>query len=309
MSNCDQTPRVSIGLPVYNAEAFIAEAIESLLAQTYPNIEVIISDNASSDATAEICRHYASMDPRVVFHQNPTNIGSFLNHNQLVDMARGDYFMWAGHDDVRDPRYVEECLEVLEKQPHTVLCYAKEKHVDENGRVFECRAPHLALDDPDPAVRFSELMRLDSLIEYSYGLVRKSVMARTPLHGIYADSDRVLFAEIGLYGPFVELPHTLLIRKVHSNKSTVAYPSRQERVALFDPNGAGRITFPYCREFREGFQAISRVPLAPIDRMHCYRGMLAWGWRHRRQMWSDVEYVFVALLRPFVRRFRRLAES
>src|ERR1700733_4849510 len=104
------SPRVSIGMPVRNGQKYIREAIDSIIAQTFTDWELIVCDNASTDATEEIVREYAQRDPRVPYHRNPQDIGPANNHNVGVAMSRGEYFRWHAHDDMIAPRYLEECV-------------------------------------------------------------------------------------------------------------------------------------------------------------------------------------------------------
>ena len=117
------TPRVSIGLPVYNGERFLARAIDSLLAQDFVDFELVISDNASTDGTGEISRDYAARDPRIRYHRNERNIGAVGNFNRTLDLASGEYFKWAAHDDWCAPQFLGRCVEVLDDDPSTVLCF------------------------------------------------------------------------------------------------------------------------------------------------------------------------------------------
>ncbi len=91
----EKAPKVSIGLAVYNGEKYLGQAIDSILAQTFTDFELIISDNASTDRTPEICKKYAAQDARIRYHRNPTNIGGANNENQTFRMSRGEYFRWA----------------------------------------------------------------------------------------------------------------------------------------------------------------------------------------------------------------------
>src|SRR5580692_5215252 len=93
-------PRLSIGLPVYNGEDYLAESLDALLGQTYTDFELIISDNASTDATADICRMYQEKDGRIRYIRQPNNSGSAPNHNFVSDVSHGDLFKWAGADDL-----------------------------------------------------------------------------------------------------------------------------------------------------------------------------------------------------------------
>src|SRR5215831_17134423 len=99
-------PVATIGIPVYNGEAYLEEAIRSALAQTADDLEVVISDNASTDRTAEICNDYAQQDSRVRYFRNPRNLGAAPNYNIVLANARGRYFKWLAHDDRISPSYV-----------------------------------------------------------------------------------------------------------------------------------------------------------------------------------------------------------
>lgn len=109
----DDKPLVSIGMPVYNGERYIRQALDSLLAQDYANFELIISDNVSTDGTQGICLEYAARDERIRYYRNETNLGALRNFNRVFELSSGKYFMWAAHDDVWNPAYVQEVLALL----------------------------------------------------------------------------------------------------------------------------------------------------------------------------------------------------
>src|SRR6266446_4404377 len=100
--------KVAIGMPVWNGEAFVSEAIESILAQTHGDFELVISDNASTDATAEICRSYVKQDNRIRYLRLEKNIGAAPNHIEVFRRSTGEYFKWAAHDDVLAPEFIHE---------------------------------------------------------------------------------------------------------------------------------------------------------------------------------------------------------
>src|SRR5215468_4385449 len=108
-----RAPAVSICLPVYNGENFIGEAIESIVAQTFEDIELVISDNASTDGTAEICRLAAARDRRIHYFRAEINRGLAWNHNRAFELATGTYSCWIGHDDVMHPNYINLCHDML----------------------------------------------------------------------------------------------------------------------------------------------------------------------------------------------------
>jgi glycosyltransferase involved in cell wall biosynthesis len=110
-------PQVSVGLPVYNGERFVADALASILAQTWQDLEVIVCDNASTDRTREICEAFAARDPRVRYYRNERNLGASPNWNRAFELSRGELFKWAAHDDVLCPTYIERAVAALMRSP------------------------------------------------------------------------------------------------------------------------------------------------------------------------------------------------
>jgi|694.fasta_scaffold99033_2 glycosyltransferase involved in cell wall biosynthesis len=117
-----ESPLVSIAIPVFNSESTLVAAIESALAQDYRNLEILISDNASTDNTAEICRYYQQRDTRIVFYPQPENFGMHRNFLFLLEKASGEYFRWLGSDDVISTNSISSSLRVLQLSPESVAC-------------------------------------------------------------------------------------------------------------------------------------------------------------------------------------------
>ncbi|HYL71269.1 MAG TPA: glycosyltransferase [Candidatus Dormibacteraeota bacterium] len=205
-----QPPLVSIGMPVHNAERYLSEALDSLLAQDYPNFEVIISDNASSDSTQQICEDYARRDCRVNYHRVPDNMGATWNFNRVFQLARGKYFMWAAYDDIRNPRCVSACVETLEAHPEAVLACTLIDFIDESGR-------HVPSPRRAYAIRPTGTTRLDRLRQVAqgeapfdfYGLSRRDVLARVRRDVPTWGFDVIVLLELCLRGPVVLVPDTL----------------------------------------------------------------------------------------------------
>jgi glycosyltransferase involved in cell wall biosynthesis len=293
-------PRVSIGLPVYNGERYLRLAIDSLLAQTFTDFELVISDNASSDASEAICREYAARDPRVRYYRNARNIGGSRNHNRVVELSVGEYFVMGAHDDLREPDYLRSTVEVLDADPSCVICFTRTRWIDEEGGPLPARPFDLRVDDPDPVVRFRELIRMDHMLDPTYGLMRAAILKRTPLEGQYADCDRVELAELALYGRFVQLPEVLFSRREHAAQSTKVYRSRHDRTAWFDPDAATQLVFPYFRQLREYVVTIFRVPQRAGVRLRCLQAMAEWTWKQRGQLWEDVHDGAFAIARGII---------
>ena len=124
-------PKISIGIPVYNGEKFIRKCIESVLQQTNKNFELIISDNASTDSTPEICKEFLNKDDRISFVRQDKNMGQNWNFNFLLEKANGEYFVWVAADTFLLPEFIEKNIAVLESQDKAVGCISRIK-IDES---------------------------------------------------------------------------------------------------------------------------------------------------------------------------------
>lgn len=220
-------PGVSVGMPVYNGEKFIRNALDSLLAQDYGNFEIIICDNASTDKTAEICREYAGRDPMVKYHLNETNLGPFKNFGKTFELSGSEYFMWAAYDDEWEPSFISRCVEAMENSPSAVMSYSAIEFIDEDGKPFsspghDCVKYYHLLDNPDlsmPDVR-ERLKRLFGRNGWysTYGLVRSEVLRKTRGMRSAFGSDVVLLMELCMQGPFAKVPEKLFRYRILSAK-------------------------------------------------------------------------------------------
>ena len=211
-------PLVSIGLPVYNAEKYLEEALESILDQTYKHFELIVSDNASNDRTQDICLKYAQKDSRVRYYRNETNLGAAPNHNHVFELAKGKYFKWAGYDDKIAPDFLSKCVEVLEKNLDIVLCMPQTDLIDENGQHIGGFNYNVDADISSPQMRFKNLMLKNKYGSFIYGLMRLDSVSKTSLHGSYPSSDLVFIAELALYGRYYVMPEVVFYRRYHLPK-------------------------------------------------------------------------------------------
>ncbi|ABQ90760.1 glycosyl transferase, family 2 [Roseiflexus sp. RS-1] len=283
------TPRVSIGLPVYNGERYLASALESILAQTFGDFEVIISDNASTDATPEICRAYMARDPRIRYVRNERNLGAAPNYNRVFHLARGMYFRWHAHDDLLAPTYLEQCVAALDAHPGVVLCHSKTVFIDEHDRVIGYDEDSLHFRQASVFSRYYAYLRVArNWINAIFGLIRTDVLRQTVLIGAYSSSDMILLAELILRGEFYEVPEYLFLRRDHEEASVQANRDYQKRQVWFDPRNRGKIELTHWRWTIELLRVIGRVPLAWHDRLLCYAHMQWWLRRTRREMLNDL---------------------
>jgi len=215
--------RLSIGVPVYNGERFLRKTLDSLLAQSYQDFELIISDNASTDDTQKICTAYAANDPRIRYFRSPVNQGAAWNINRLVELASGEYFKWAMADDLCKPELVARCVEVLDRDPNAVLACVRTIFIDENDNVVRTLDPGWDLRSDAPHERLRQAIfagghwaNADALA----GVIRRSALLQTRLLPRYQGGDKRPLAELSLLGKFVEIPEYLYLRRLHPEASS-----------------------------------------------------------------------------------------
>ncbi len=263
-------PLITIGLPVFNGERYLAQALDSILGQTFDDFEIIISDNASTDDTQKICAYYLAKDPRVVYYSQPENLGAAFNFNFVFARARGRFFKWAAYDDLMAPTFLEKCLEKLESQPDVVLAYPRTVNIDEAGQVMGSYADDLNLIQESAPERLSKFLATPGLCHPVFGLFRTEILRQTSLIGNYPRSDRNLIGEISLWGKIAEIQEPLFLRRHHPLTSTNAHRTESELAAWFDPKAKDRLVFPRARRFTEYFHGIRRSPLTMKDKIACF---------------------------------------
>lgn len=260
---------ISIGLPVYNGENYIREAIDSLLAQTVADLELIISDNCSSDGTRRICEDYAQRDSRVRYFRNETNLGASRNYNRTFELATSPYFKWTSHDDCCAPDFLKRCLDILEAEPEVVLVYSQTRFIDADGNPTGVYADDLHLREEVPHERLRTFLARPGWCHPVFGLIRSAVLRKTLLIGNFPRSDRNLIGELALYGQIYEIPDCLFLRRLHPLISTTVNETEQALAEWYDPKMKGKLVFPRWRRFNEYLRAIRRAPLSCSEKSRC----------------------------------------
>jgi len=282
-------PRVSIGLPVYNGELYLRAAIESLLAQTLTDFELIISDNASTDATGDICRDYAARDRRVLYIRRPTNVGVTRNFNDTLSHATAPYFKWMSSDDLVAPDMLARCVEALDRDSSLVLVHAKTGFVGEHGEAIPHDDSRLHLVEEHPHQRLRALWDRLRFCNAQFGVMRLDAMRRTGLFGAFIGSDICFLAELCLQGGFVELPDTLLFRRLHRRAASKMRPDQliehyrlaRKRLILYN----WRHLFEYVR-------IASRAPLHVRERLRVFRLVAQRAIWNRRELMIEIGVIF-----------------
>jgi glycosyltransferase involved in cell wall biosynthesis len=283
-------PTVSVGIPVYNGEDFVGQAIESLLNQTFTDFELLIQDNASTDATADICRSFADRDRRIRYVRNSANVGAINNFNLVFERARGRYFKWAAHDDLCAASFLERCVAILDQQPDVVLASGQTQLINDDGSpvafdderqcyVTRHGAPVGVLDPAHraergaPASRFWDvLVRTNRTFEI-FGLIRTEALRKTVLQENYYGSDKVLLAQLSLLGPFHLDDEILLLRRCHPKQSSVLSTS-EKGSWIQRPTRDDWLTHRIRHVIPGYFRVVNKSPVSSAHKLLCYGAIL-----------------------------------
>lgn len=247
-------------MPVYNGERFIGQALDSLVAQSFTDLEIVISDNASTDGTPAICAEYSRRDDRIRYVRNARNVGLAKNFHQVVALSTGHYFKLANADDLCSPDLVDRCVEVLDRHPDVVLCYGKTTLIDVEGRTLRPYDDRLCLRSASVTERFRQVLDRLGLVNVLQGVMHVEALRRTALMDDYVGADMVLVVELALRGEFHELPERLFQRRIHDHAfSTQA--SDEDQQAMWAPEAQRRMKLYLWRHCAGYLRAIARAPV------------------------------------------------
>jgi glycosyltransferase involved in cell wall biosynthesis len=266
------SPRVSIGLPVFNGADFLRLSIESILAQDFHDLELIIADNASTDETESICREIASRDCRVRYYRNQVNLGAARNYNKVFELSRGEYFKWAAHDDECHPTMIRKCVEALDHASDSVaMVYPLAELIDERGNILSAPLDRVSSADARPFRRLAQLVWSLSMCDPIFGLIRKDYLVRTGLIGGFFGADNVLLGELAMLGEIRELDEVLFRLRAHPKRSMKANRSARAVAAWYDPSSARRLlVIPnWERMVWEQLKSVRRSALPLTEKVRC----------------------------------------
>jgi glycosyltransferase involved in cell wall biosynthesis len=274
-------PRVSVGLPVYNGAVWLRETLESLLAQTYCDFELIISDNASTDETQSICEQYASSDRRIRYLRQDTNRGLCWNWNHVFEVSRSNYFKWAACDDLCLPTFLESAVGVLDQHADVAWCHTLSRHIDSIGKPVAgdttCAISHIHFANgsgrcccrtsEQPAERFKAVLLGQNGLD-CYGLIRSEVIRKTALLLPHYGAEKVLLAELALRGRFFEIPETLFLARIHEEAAGNLHSQREQRRLMNPVDKKWRLE--RLSLLRGYISAIQRAELPLAEQLRCY---------------------------------------
>jgi glycosyltransferase involved in cell wall biosynthesis len=300
--------QVSIGVPVYNGEKYLATTLDALLAQSFKDFEILIGDNASTDRTGEIGRSYQNKDSRVRYIRNEQNLGAARNYNRLFEMSSAPLFKWAACDDLHEPLFLERCVDAFYNDPGIVLSHTYLRMIDEKGEALRYDRARCCLIDtagrpvppPDrhhvaeavePEVRFREVLSHVWWCFQCFGVVRRDALLRTSGHGNYWGADKVLIAELALQGRFHQVPEQLFAQRIHDECSFGAKDIHQLEEHIDTAGSRGLYHFLM---FKDYLKLVATADLSLRERMHCLSSVARL--TLRRGPWREVLHRFDLLL-------------
>jgi glycosyltransferase involved in cell wall biosynthesis len=205
-------PLVSIGLPLYNAGEQTRDILDNLLAQDYRHFELIISDNASTDHTWTICQEYAERDSRIRLYKNDRNHGYIYNFERVFELATGEFFMWAAHDDRWEPQFISACVEELTKHPEAALCYTDQLFIYQQTNAE--RAVRYSVNLQVSAWRRVVTLLVKKTNVIIYGLFRRQLIEKAFPYPRVPSVDIAFLVRVLLLGQAVHVPDILYKRSV-----------------------------------------------------------------------------------------------
>lgn len=282
-------PRLSIGLPVFNGENYLGEALESLLRQTFCDFELVVCDNASTDRTPQIVAAAVARDPRVRYVRNDTNIGASPNFAKVASLTSAPLFKWAAHDDLYEPTYLEDCIRMLDAEPDVVLAHSNCTFIDGEGHTFQAAsAPDVFVHaetgleiavDPvalaearSPLGRFADVIFNSRLGTHMFGVIRRSALDRTASIQNIPSSDRPFLAEMALLGPFRQVRARLFHKRFHGG---MTWALSGEEVKAYVSGTTARYS-PNSRKVRIYLRAPLGKPVSLATKAACCGVVLAY---------------------------------
>jgi len=268
-------PTLSVGLPVYNGERYLARAIDSLLNQDFEDFELIISDNGSSDRTEAICREAAARDPRVCYFRSEQNRGATWNFRRVFELSQGEFFKYAAYDDECYPTMLRRCMEAMvEGGPDVALVYARSETIDEDSAVIPLagspRWDSIATGANRVCIRLWHVLWFVLHGQASYGVIRSSFLRRTRPYGTVA-ADWVIVAQLAMLGKIIEIPEVLFRLRQHAANTFNGKNTPLDVLRWHNPKAS---KFERLLPFRvaivlEYLKSIVYLPLSQTDKMLC----------------------------------------
>ena len=283
--------RVSIGMPVYNGAKYIRETLDSVLNQTYADFILLISDNASTDNTGEICQDYAARDERIFYIRHPKNIGAAGNYERCFAPTISEYFRWQNADDTVEPTLIEKCVKILDEQPEVVLAYGKSHIINDRSEFVNKYDDNLFLMQDSPVERFIDCLNNIALQNLMYGLIRRKELGQTARMGAFFSSDINLIAELTLYGKFYEIQEHLFNCRRHEDCSSWDMSDKEKLRQFWNP-AKSNMFLQTWRNFYEYYKAVARSPIQMSDKRALFLYLIRHAYWQKNVLTSELGEFF-----------------
>ncbi|MBV6509244.1 MAG: hypothetical protein JJLCMIEE_02313 [Acidimicrobiales bacterium] len=283
-------PTVSIGLPVRDGARYIDATLKTLRAQTLTDFEIVISDNASTDGTRDICLGHAGEDDRIRYFRQVANLGAAANFNRVFALARAPLFKWAAHDDRYLPGYLESLVAELERSASCVLSFPRTVLIDASGTEIEEYDDGGAVLETPAHRRVAHVLRTTRpgrMANPVLGVIRSSALGKTAGLGAYPAADKVLLVELAMLGGFAFVDDPLFRRRVHEASSVRAARDAMELAEWFDPAASELPGGPRSLLFANYLRAVLGVPCSLPERARSLYTIL-WAWFFRYRNWRVI---------------------
>jgi glycosyltransferase involved in cell wall biosynthesis len=287
-------PRLTVGVPVFDGERYLGETLEALLTQDYRDLVVVVSDNASTDGTRQVCEAFAARDPRVEYYREETNRGGAWNFTRVLELARTELFAWNAADDVAAPGHLARCVAALDAHPEAPLAYDRVRLIGPDSAVIgELGDADLDLTAPLPSARLEHFL-VRQAVHIEYGVWRTEFLRGIGGEPEIRGGDVVLGARLLLRAPAIKVPEQLFCSRRHPEQGSML-----EGLALVQenhPDARFRLTFPQTRILVELVRSVLAAPLPARERRRCLRAVVrGWALPRRRSYASDVKQNLLAL--------------
>lgn len=304
-SGGERPPRVSIGLNCYKAERWIGECLDSLLAQTLQDFEIVISDNASPDSTFEICQSHAARDPRIRAYRTDRNVGIAGNLNRVFELARGEFFCWASANDYYAPQFLERCVRRMQDDPEIDLVASQPAPLEQDPPIAEPDPRDIEVTMHGPADRVVALLRVNRDGRFFRGVYRRAALLPLMPLGTRFGQDIVLGSQLAANGKVVMLGERhYYFERTAPGTVTHRIPAHL-RVGYYEPEaGLRAYLFHRCRNQFEIWRIALRAADTGREKLRAALGMLRLSYRWKSDVYHDL-YDVAGLIRGYLRARRK----
>lgn len=293
----ENEPLVSIGVPVYNDAPRLRNALDHLIKQDYPSLEIILADDGSTDGSREICREYARRDSRIRYFENHQNLGAVNNHRLVIELSKGDYFTWGTGHDYFQITFVSQTLNILKANPSVLLCCPRSVFVDEDGQVVRTPIGGLDTRGLPPVERFKKVLAHltgGGTANIFYGLYRRKTLAQVDFSRKVIGCDAIMLGELSLLGDIVQIDEILYHRFKHADTSGSKRVKRHQAYLLVMDQSHLEALSPYLSMIYEYLKMVESCNLTDPEKQSLIEAIKGESNRIRPIIMNEIECVIEA---------------